>query len=151
MGDLINDRISERILECGTERRAYELWLGCLTPANFALAGVGGVLSLVSGLSIVAHVDALHNLAGWGAITGAILTGFHSRLRCDAHQTECRKLMGQFAELQTEYQRLQLHEEPKEKQKDLLQLEHKLAAIRAGQTVIPGKICAWRIARKTRG
>ena len=145
MRDLLDDRIANRILECKRERRAYEMWLEWLSPANTMLVGVGGVISLISGLAIVTRAALVPaSIAGWGAVLGAALTGLHARLKCDSHQAECRKLASQFGEVQTEYERLQMIEDPQARQKELLLLEHKLASIRAGQGVKPFKGCVKR-------
>jgi hypothetical protein len=61
-----NARIAGRIVLCKCERRAYEIWLKTLTPANFLLVGVGSVLSLISGLSMVTEAQLLTlKIAGW--------------------------------------------------------------------------------------
>jgi hypothetical protein len=136
----LDTRIAERIALCKVESRAYEIWLKRLTPANVVLAGLGGLLSLIAGLSIITEANLIEpKVAGWIAVLGAALTGLHNRLRCDPHQIECRKLANQFAALQTEYERLQLeaHEQPKSEQ--LLSLEHKLAEIVAERSAQPSE------------
>jgi hypothetical protein len=149
MTDPLDDRIASRILECKRERCAYEMWLQRLSPANAMLVGLGGVISLVSGLSIVTKAELVSaNVAGWGAVLGAALTGLHTRLKCDSHQTECKKLACQFGEIETEYERLQMVDDPRVRQKELLLLEHKLAAIRAGQGAKPSEGCVKRAARQ---
>ncbi|HEX7908310.1 MAG TPA: hypothetical protein VF534_09515 [Paraburkholderia sp.] len=149
MTDLLDDRIANRILECKRERCAYEMWLQRLSPANAMLVGVGGVISLVSGLSIVTKATLVSpEVAGWGAVLGAALTGLHARLKCDAHQAECKKLVGQLGEIQTEYERLQMIGDPLIRQKELLLLEHKLAAIRAGQVAKPSDGCTKRAVKR---
>ncbi|MEQ5842987.1 hypothetical protein N0A02_26380 [Paraburkholderia acidicola] len=127
-------RIAERIILCKRERRAYEIWLRTLTPANFMLVGVGGLLSLVAGLSIVTKAELIPtHIAGWIAVVGALLTGLHNRLKCDPHQKECTKLANQFSELQTEYERLQVEPDMSAKERQLQALEHRLATIRGGR------------------
>lgn len=133
-------RIKERIRLCKVQRRAYEIWLKTLTPANFLLVGVGGVLALVAGLSIVAEAQLISTkAAGWIAVAGAGLTGLHAKLKCEPHQTECKKLANQFAELQTEYECLQLIRDDKARNEQLIALEHKLSAIRAGRQALPSR------------
>lgn len=113
------------------------------------LVGVGGVISLVSGLSIVTKAALVSaDVAGWGAVLGAALTGLHARLKCDSHQAECKKLICQFGEIQTEYERLQMIGDPQVLQKELLLLEHKLAAIRAGQGAKPSEGCTKRAVKR---
>lgn len=133
-------RIQERIRLCTVQRRAYEIWLKTLTPANFLLVGVGGVLALVAGLAIVAEAQLIPTkAAGWIAVAGAALTGFHAKLKCEPHQGECKKLANQFAELQTEYECLQLIQDDTARNEQLIALEHKLAAIRAGRQALPSR------------
>jgi hypothetical protein len=92
------------------------------------LAGIGGVLSLVAGLSIITEAALIQpKLAGWIAVLGAALTGLHNRLRCDPHQQECRKLANQFAQLQIRFERLQLESDDRTRREQLLSLESSLA------------------------
>lgn len=133
-----DQRIEERIQLCKLERRSYEIWLNTLSPANFLLVGIGGILSLVAGLSIVTEAALVETTtAGWIAITGAALTGLHNRLKCEPHQKECKRLANQFAELQTDYERLELETDEQERKTQLLSLEQKLATVRAGRGASP--------------
>jgi hypothetical protein len=137
----LDARLAERIALCKQERRSYEIWLSRLTPANFVLLGLGGVLSLIAGLSIVTEAKLIDpKVAGWMALIGAVLSGLHSRLKCDPHQAECRRLAAQFAELQTEYERLELELDEAARREQLLSLEHKLATVRAGRTARPSNV-----------
>ena len=133
-----DQRIGERIRLCKVQRRAYEIWLKTLTPANFMLVGVGGVFALVAGLAIITEAQLVSaKAAGWLAVAGAVLTGLHAKLKCEPHQAECKKLANQFAELQTEYESLELVRDELAKNEQLIALEHKLAAIRAGRQALP--------------
>lgn len=133
-----DQRIRERIQLCKLEKRSYEIWLKTLAPANFLLVGIGGVLSLVAGLSIVTEAALVETTtAGWIAIAGAALTGLHNRLKCEPHQAGCNKLANQFAELQTNYERLELETDEQEKKIQLMSLEQKLAIIRSGRGASP--------------
>ncbi len=88
----LKERIEERIKLCKIEKRSYQIWLKTLTPANFLLVGVGGVLSLLAGLSIVTEAQLVETTtAGWLAVVGAALTGLHNRLKSEPHQAECMK------------------------------------------------------------
>ena len=75
--------------------------------------------------------------AGWIAVAGAAITGLHAKLRFEPHQTKCKKLANQFAELETEYECLDLVHDEDAKNKQLIALEHKLAVVRAGRQVLP--------------
>ncbi|MEE8107494.1 MAG: hypothetical protein V3T86_18315 [Planctomycetota bacterium] len=131
-------RIADRVRSCKIERRSYEIWLGSLRPANFLLVGVGGTLSLLAGMSIVTQANLIDaNTAGWITVGGALLTGLHNRLRCDPHQAECWKLATQFAELQTDYERLELETQEQPRKEMLMAVEQKLAAVRAGRGAFP--------------
>ena len=145
-------RIAERIGFCRLEHRAYEHWLKMLTPANVLLAGIGGVLSLVAGLSIVTDATLIGpKAAGWIAIVGAVLTGLHNGLRCDPHQAECRRLANQFEGLQTEYERLQLEADERARGEQLLGLEQKLATIVGGRGARPSASSVARAKREMEG
>ena len=131
-------RITERIRLCKLERRSYEIWLKTLSPANFLLVGIGGILSLVAGLSIVTEAGLIETkIAGWIAVLGAVLTGLHNRLKCEPHQAECKRLANQFAGLQTHYERLELETDQQSKKNQLMSLEQKLAEIRTGRGASP--------------
>ena len=68
----------------------------------------------------------------WGCINRA-----SQPLKCEPHQAECKKLVNQFAELQTDYERLELETDDRAKKEQLMALEQKLAAIRAGRGASP--------------
>jgi hypothetical protein len=147
-----DSRITERIAFCRLEHRAYEHWLKTLTPANFLLAGIGGVLSLLAGLSIVTEASLIApKTAGWIAVLGAVLTGLHNGLRCDPHQAECRRLANQFEGLQTEYERLQLEPDERARREQLLGLEQKLATVVSGRGARPSAASVARATRELKG
>lgn len=134
----LKERIEERIKLCKIEKRSYQIWLKTLTPANFLLVGVGGVLSLLAGLSIVTEAQLVETTtAGWLAVVGAALTGLHNRLKCEPHQAECMKLANQFAELQTEYERLQIEVEETKLKEGLMAADGILSSIRASRGASP--------------
>ncbi|MFQ6029575.1 MAG: hypothetical protein ACE5Q6_19030, partial [Dehalococcoidia bacterium] len=138
-------RIEERIRECKVERRSYEIWLKYLTPANFLLVGVGGILSLVAGLSIVTEVGLIDaKVAGWMVVLGVALTGLHTLLKCDPHQAECKRLANQFSALQTKYEILQLETDEQTKKEQLMSLERDLATIRDGRGASANDFCVTR-------
>lgn len=140
-------RIIERIKHCKIERRSYEIWLKTLKPANFFLVGIGGTFSLIAGMLVVTgEGDILFMIgdtainktaAGWLAIIGAVLTGFHKRLKCESYQNSCLKLANQFAELETLYECLLIDRDEQERQNMLISLEKKLSKIRLEREITP--------------
>jgi hypothetical protein len=50
--------------------------------------------------------------AGLCALGSAILSGLHTSLRCDPHQTECRNLIADFDGLEAGFQSVSVLEEP---------------------------------------
>ena len=101
--------LAQREAECWIERRAFEQWLGVLTPLKW------GVIVCTVSLSAVGGAPLLHQWLGerWVEIGGAcallaaVLTGLHTGLRCEEHQAECRHLIQIYTALERDYQRAQ--------------------------------------------
>lgn len=140
MSEQTDKRILDRIKLCKVEQKSYEIWLKRLTPVNFVLVGIGGVISLLAGMTLVTEGTLFTpTQAGWGVLLGTALTELHKRLKCESHQDECHKMKNQFAELQTQYEAIQLETDQKEKSNQLKSLENNLATIRAGRGAMPGR------------
>jgi len=105
----LREHFRRRLRECQVEARAYEIWLGLLTPARW-LTVIGGILlsAIAGGVVLVAE----YRVEGipwriWGArsaILASVLTGIHTGLHCDTHQTECRRLVQLYSGLATAYE-----------------------------------------------
>jgi hypothetical protein len=89
--------------ECRRETIAYREWLSFLRPLGwFCLAG-GVIFSGAAGVSILwSTFQGGKIVSALLAFTASALTGLHGVLKCDSHQTECRKMIQSLKSLSTE-------------------------------------------------
>ena len=93
---------------CELEATAYRLWLAELMPANLILFVGAGLLSLFAGASILVEQHVIdHRAAGIAALASSAFTMIHTRLGCDEHQAECRKLQSIYQSLAVQYANLE--------------------------------------------
>lgn len=99
----------KRQRECHVEKSSYETWLGLLTPVRWVTIIGGIVLSAVAG-GVVLLAEYWPPGESWRvygagcAIVASVLTGIHTSLNCDAHQTECRRLIQLYSGLEGAYE-----------------------------------------------
>ncbi|PHR92440.1 MAG: hypothetical protein COA69_08690 [Robiginitomaculum sp.] len=97
----------KRAHECKIKAQAYKLWLQTLWPANIILVTGAALLSLIAGSSLLIKQNILDpRVAGILAIVSAAFTIVHTKLNCDQHQAECRKLKNQYSALANAYDEL---------------------------------------------
>lgn len=103
---------------------SYMNWITVLVP--LILAGGAGSAFFAG-----------NNWASWigaTALLGALLTAIHKGLNCDAHQSECRRLIQSYGGLAARYRTL--HEiDKKDGESRLLELEETLANLRESETI----------------
>lgn len=100
----------DRLKECKAERRAYEIWLAWLFPANVITIVMPAVLAAIAGATILGDFfekDGTKIIAGGAALTSAALTAIHTALKCDSHQAECRRLVQAYYALEAAYSGLE--------------------------------------------
>ena len=98
----------ERRVACANDAKAYSLWLSVLFPANFLLVIGGALLALVAGTSLLVEQHILgKTTAGILALISSCFTIIHTKLDCDHHQAECRKVRAQYESLCEKYANLQ--------------------------------------------
>lgn len=120
----------EKEVQCLIQARAYSLWLSSLKPANLILVVGGALLSLVAGASLLIEQGVLtKEVAGVLALISASFTIIHSKLNCDEHQAECKKLKSVYQGLSEEYANLQT-------EGDVSILKKKLDALNSERTLI---------------
>lgn len=116
----------EKEVRCLTDAKAYSIWLSKLTPANLLLVVGGALLSLIAGASLLIEQGLLSKeTAGILALISSAFTIVHTKLNCDQHQAECKKLRGIYTGLSEDYANLQAESDVGELQKkfDALNLE----------------------------
>ncbi|KAB0494971.1 hypothetical protein [Pseudomonas moorei] len=111
MADLENSLqllCSERVQRCQVEMRAHQYWLDILTPVRWLMVGGSTLLSALAGATVLskpelfgAHWDVV---GGVLALVSSALMGLHSVFKCDAHQSECHRLIQGFTSLELAYQ-----------------------------------------------
>jgi len=105
----LREHFRRRLRECQVEAKAYEIWLGLLTPVRWFTVIGGIVLSAIAG-GIVLFAEYQVEGEPWRvhgavcAIFASVLTGIHTGLHCDSHQTECRRLVQLYSGLATAYE-----------------------------------------------
>ena len=91
--------------------RTLEMWLGLLTPIRWIMVAGMTVLPLIAGATILTDNDLFgshaRTVTGIFALTAAILSGIHTAFHCDAHQQECRQMIGIYGALEAAFQDLQ--------------------------------------------
>lgn len=134
----VSSLIESRIAECNTESSEYTKWLSQLRLPNSILVGLGSLLAFLGGASLLADVGG-ENFAGGMALFGGALTGLHGWFGCEEHQTECRKLLGQFESLKSRYETVQVEPEEARRLERFRELESELAKIKEERKARPWK------------
>jgi hypothetical protein len=90
--------------ECKIQSAALSKWLRTLTPANLIFVVGASLLSLVAGSSMLLDnglIERMH--AGLMALVSGGFTVIHSKLGCDEHQAECRRLESAYRGMAEDY------------------------------------------------
>ncbi len=139
MKELI-EQAKENELDCKSLAKAYSIWLKKLTPANWLLVLGAALLSLVAGASLLVNQGVLtKEAAGVLALISAAFTIIHTKLNCDHHQAECKKLKGSYKGLALEYKNLKSISDLEEYRKKLQSLNDKRALIEENADAEPSK------------
>lgn len=102
--------LRERELECRIQERSYQIWLKVLTPIRWSSISIGVVLPSLASVSVFSKILGSH----WQTISAIILlvsgavSGLHSALKCDAHQTESLRISKRFGLLAESYRELMM-------------------------------------------
>jgi hypothetical protein len=97
--------LARREKDCFVERRAFEMWLGKLTPLKWLVISAGTLLPLVASAKVFGVLGPGYALvSGLCALVASALTGLHAAFHCDEHQAECRRLISLYASLQFAFQ-----------------------------------------------
>jgi hypothetical protein len=107
MNNQAGELLAKRELECRIERRAFEMWLGFLTPLKWGVIIGTVVLSAVGGAPLFRQWlgERWVLIGGICALISAVLMALHTGLKCDEHQGECRHLIQVYKALERDYQR----------------------------------------------
>ena len=105
----VREHFGRRQRESLAEKNAYETWLNLLTPLRWITVTGGIVLSAAAG-GVALLAEYRVGYEDWRiygavcAIIASILTGIHTSLNCDAHQTECRRLVQVYSGLEAAFE-----------------------------------------------
>jgi hypothetical protein len=132
---------------CRREAFAYREWLGWLTPLRWISVGGGVVLSAAAGFTILReslpHGPAISATLAFAAST---LTALHVALKCDSHQSECRRLIQAFKSLSVQI--AACRELPSaEQEKKKTEIMTKVAHLVETATAVPSEWCYRRADR----
>ena len=134
---LVSNAITNRKI-CELEATAYRLWLAQLVPANLILVVGAGLLSLAAGASLLVDQEIIGKTAsGIMALISSAFTLIHTRLGCDEHQAECRKLQSFYQGLAIDYANLETESNPVEFKARLDSLNTRLAHTKKGSSALP--------------
>ena len=150
----LNQVALDKAEECKIQTTAYSIWLNKLRPANFTLVIGGAILSLIAGSSLLLDIDTDvldPKIAGVLAIISAAFTIIHTKLNCDEHQAECRKLKGQYAALSQAYNDLTLIKNEAELKNSIEVLNAERLQIIKGTTSEPSPSAFEKAKKKVRG
>jgi len=132
----VETHVVKRIAECDSECARYTRWLSKLRLPNSVLVGLGSLLAFLGGAAMLAEVFG-SGLTGAMALIGGALTGLHSWFGCEAHQTECRKLLGQFESLKSRYETVQVEPDEGRRLERFRELEMELAKVKEERKARP--------------
>lgn len=139
MTDKHQDIAAERQTECGDRATFFDSQLRFFSITNWITVLVPSLLGVLAGSGLFAKADSIllgietSTLIGIGTLLAAILTAIHKGLDCDAHQTECRRLVQIYRSLETRYRTLAQIETPNIVD-ELLALDSELGDLRLSQT-----------------
>jgi len=119
----MDETINKRIQECTSKANDYDRWLRLLRIPNVFLVGGGSLLAFLGGAAIISNQH--ESIAGYMALIGGTLTGFHGWFGCETHQQKCRAIRAQYNSLKLKYEALAL--ETEHKLENLKQLETQYA------------------------
>ena len=137
MDALVSNAMANRKI-CELEATAYRIWLAQLVPANLILVVGAGLLSLVAGASLLVDQQIIDKTAtGIMALMSSAFTLIHTRLGCDEHQAECRKLKSFYQGLAIDYANLETEMNPVELKTRLDSLNNSLAQTKRGSSAQP--------------
>jgi hypothetical protein len=103
------------------------------------LVGIGSLLVFLGGAAILNDGGIGSKAAGIMALIGGALTGLHSWLGCEAHQSECIRLSAQLDSLRSRYEAVQIEPDESRKIEKRRELEAELAKVKEGLRVRPWK------------
>ena len=125
-------------IECEIDATAYSIWLQKLTPSNLILVVGGSLLSLIAGASILIDQGIIsEKTAGVLALISSGFAIVHSKLGCDHHQSECRRLKGLYEGLSEDYANLLIEEDFGEFKKKLQTLNSERSQVIKSASATP--------------
>ena len=138
--DALSAKAMAKRKTCEIESTAYRLWLSLLMPANLILVVGAGLLSLLAGASLLVDQQIISKTAtGLMALISSAFTLVHTRLKCDEHQAECRKLQSFYRGLAVDYANLETEADPAEFKTRLDSLNNSLAQVQKEISAYPSQ------------
>lgn len=135
--DNILEHISSRIRECASECSGYSSWLTKLRLPNSILVACGSLLAFLGGAAMLN--DIAPDISGIMALMGGALTGLHGWFGCEAHQSECKTLLGKFESLKSRYETLLVEPDKEKMLAQFRDLEAELANVKGARQARPWK------------
>ncbi|MEH6471932.1 MAG: hypothetical protein V7752_11830 [Halopseudomonas sp.] len=142
MTDNYQQIAAQREAECAERAVFFDSRLRFFSKTNWITVLVPSLLGVVAGSALFAPSSSVW--MGVGVLLAALLAAVHKGLDCDAHQTECRRLVQAYRGLEVRYRTL--HQiETATIVDQLLALDNTLAELRESQnaTVDPQWLKRW--------
>ena len=139
MTDKYQEIAAERQAECGERANFFDSQLRLFSYTNWITVLIPSLLGVLAGSGLFADSNLVFlrfetsTWIGIGTLLAAILTAIHKALDCDAHQTECRRLVQVYSGLEVRYRTLAQIETPSIAD-ELLALDSELGELRQSQT-----------------
>src|SRR6266853_943774 len=135
MGEPPWELLRQRQAQCFVNRRAFEMWLHLLTPLRWFAVSAGTLLPLVAGAKILGTPALLGGqyelVSSLCALAASAITGLHAALKCEEHQSECRRMIQVDLSLEAAYQAAEALPDP-QIEEELRELEAKFEAAFSG-------------------
>ena len=122
---------AERTTECAERAAYFDKRLRFFSKTNWITVMVPSLLGVLAGSAL--YADSNLKWIAIGTLFAALLTAVHKGLDCDAHQSECRRLVQAYRGLEVRYRTL-AQIETSTLVDDLLVLDAELAELRQSQT-----------------
>mgnify|MGYP006107971443 CR=1 FL=1 len=99
------DLFKQRKIECHIQQESYSIWLSYLTPLRWVSIIIGVIFPAIVGVAIFAELFG-EEWKIWSAImllVSGMVSGLHTALKCDSHQSECQRLKKRYEALADKY------------------------------------------------
>jgi hypothetical protein len=132
--------LQEKRQECLVQAKAFEIWLEFLTPIRWTTIFISIIFPALAGFSLFQGTNIFginwQHIAAVLTFTASVVAALHTALRCDSHQSACKKLAPLYFALADEFDIAGILDE-KAAQKKYTELIKRLADLKRTTTETP--------------